>query len=241
VESPAEPDPYALFFVFGRFDGALALSKTGHRSRGLAAGMEARSVPLSDPSVRCLVEPDTAIGRELDRQLSHEAERVRTCRDVMILRGPHVAEGTVADAVRDIVGVVQAFLEQGGIAVVDMAIRWRTADRFRSEIFDGPLSGLIGILISEQGDGRLWFHTRGMRLFGRADLSLHDVQGALQPTVIDLLQRFIGMCVQGGTIATGQKIRMNGLPDDWICLRRGDLDDPDFNNIHVEIGSPPIP
>jgi hypothetical protein len=36
-------------------------------------------------------------------------------------------------------------------------------------------------------------------------------------------------------IPDGQRIRMRGLPA-WKCRRAGELDDPDFNNVRVEIG-----
>ena len=39
----------------------------------------------------------------------------------------------------------------------------------------------------------------------------------------------------GGIIDEGQEIRMRSLPPGMTCRHRGDVDDPDFNNMHVEI------
>ena len=39
----------------------------------------------------------------------------------------------------------------------------------------------------------------------------------------------------GAIIEEGQKIRMNSLPEGITCHYEGDLDDPDFNNVHIEI------
>jgi len=40
----------------------------------------------------------------------------------------------------------------------------------------------------------------------------------------------------GAVVPEGQPIEMSSLPDGWRCFHRGSLDDPDFNNRHIEIG-----
>jgi hypothetical protein len=40
----------------------------------------------------------------------------------------------------------------------------------------------------------------------------------------------------GAVISEGREIKMRSFPSGWRCHHRGDLDDPDFNNRHVEIG-----
>jgi hypothetical protein len=93
----------------------------------------------------------------------------------------------------------------------------------------------------ESGNGSnplTWFHTRGLRKFGRPDLSVHDVPARHHGAVIELIQRFIEVQAFGGTIAEGQEITMRSLPPGMTCHHGGDLDDPDFNNVHVEITPP---
>jgi hypothetical protein len=58
--------------------------------------------------------------------------------------------------------------------------------------------------------------------------------------VIDLCERFIELQAFGARIAEGQEVRMKTLPWGMTCHHAGDLDDPDFNNVHVEI-TPPAP
>jgi hypothetical protein len=43
----------------------------------------------------------------------------------------------------------------------------------------------------------------------------------------------------GGMPADGETIQMKSLPAGGVVRHRGDLDDPDFNNVHVEIEWPP--
>jgi len=42
----------------------------------------------------------------------------------------------------------------------------------------------------------------------------------------------------GGIIAEGQEIRIAGLPPGMTCHLRGTVDDPDFDNVHIEIEAP---
>jgi len=42
----------------------------------------------------------------------------------------------------------------------------------------------------------------------------------------------------GGRVPVGQEIRMAALPAGLSCQPAGSLDDPDFNNVHVEVRWP---
>ena len=95
----------------------------------------------------------------------------------------------------------------------------------------------VVILVSDEEDGPgRWYHTRGMIKFGRPDLSVHHVTPALVDAVVDLCNRFIEMMAFGAIIAEGQEIRMRALPSGWRCRHGGSLEDPEFNNRHIEIG-----
>lgn len=58
-----------------------------------------------------------------------------------------------------------------------------------------------------------------------------------------LLNRFIDLAAFGHVIPEGQTIRMEGVPSGMTCRHAGNLDDPHYNNVHVEMiwpdGSPP--
>ena len=77
-----------------------------------------------------------------------------------------------------------------------------------------------------------------MRKFGRPDISVRHVGPAYRDAVIDLCERFIEYQAFGGVIAEGEKIRIASLPPGGMAHHGGDLDDADFNNVHVEIGWP---
>src|SRR5687767_2982880 len=93
----------------------------------------------------------------------------------------------------------------------------------------------VVILVSKDGSGTEWLHTRGMRKFGRPDLSVHRVPAELREGIIDLINWFIEYQAAGGVIEEGQEVTMPALPPSITCTHRGSTDDIDFNNCHVEI------
>jgi hypothetical protein len=142
---------------------------------------------------------------------------------------------------RDTVGVLTAMWDAGAVAIFDMqSFRWFSKARWLSEIFE-PAAAVprqhVSILWSEER-GRLWIDTRGMRKFGRPDVSVSGVPPGSREAVIDLCNRFIEMMAFGAIVPEGQDVRMKTLPTGLQCHHAGSVDDPDFNNVHLEIRWP---
>ena len=74
-----------------------------------------------------------------------------------------------------------------------------------------------------------------MRKFGRPDLSIRSVSKERESAAIDLINRLIVMQAEGGRVPEGQSIQLRSLPPGLTCHHTGSLDDPEFNNVHVEI------
>jgi hypothetical protein len=120
-------------------------------------------------------------------------------------------------------------------------------DRWRNEIFAGGpdvARRLVAVLYSEDEtnvhgpDGSLWVHTRGLRLFGRPDLSIR----AVPADQLDRANRFCQALVE--RLARGLRIPDDATMDLGAGLgsvtfaRRGHLDDPEFNNVHFAVTWP---
>ena len=56
-----------------------------------------------------------------------------------------------------------------------------------------------------------------------------------QGVVVEMINRFIAWQAEGGRVTEGQEIRIAGLPGGMTCHHRGSVDDPQFNNTHLEI------
>lgn len=64
---------------------------------------------------------------------------------------------------------------------------------------------------------------------------MHDVTDATSTDILEMINRFIEYQAFGGVIEHGKHINMVGLPSSMWCEHRGDYDDDDFNNKHVEV------
>ena len=93
----------------------------------------------------------------------------------------------------------------------------------------------ISILQTPQSDGLVWLHTRGMRLFGRPDVSMHGVRPEDVGAVAEILNRFIGAFSQGAVVEDREEFSLELLPGRAVCELRGDLEDPLFHNVHLEV------
>jgi hypothetical protein len=91
------------------------------------------------------------------------------------------------------------------------------------------------IIVSPEAGGTSWYHTRGMRKYGRPDLSVHGVGGRYADGVSELIERFVELQALGGVIPDGEAVRMKALPAGGVCRHGGNPDDPEFNNAHVEV------
>lgn len=140
---------------------------------------------------------------------------------------------------RNTIGLVTYLLDSGGVAVFDpQMFTWWSADEWREHVFapGRPLPRThVKILFSEDNEGE-WFHTRGMRKFGRPDLSIHGVPAKYRDAIIDLCNRFIEFQSFGGIIGEDEEIRIASLPAGMTCKHRGSLDcrfsrsiEPDFH------------
>ena len=78
-------------------------------------------------------------------------------------------------------------------------------------------------------------HTRGLRVFGRPDLSIHDVDPDAFTTTVELVNVLIAQLAKGLVIDDGMTMDVGGDLGMLTFEHRGDVDDPDFNNEHLEI------
>ena len=169
------------------------------------------------------------------------ADAVRRSPACLLLRG-EITDPPNLNYLRDAVGLLTFLLDHGGVAIHDVQVlNFFSPQEWRARIFD-PAAAVprhhAVILTSDEParPGLTWFHTRGLRKFGRPDLSLHHVGPRHRDAVIDLFNRFIEFQAFGGIVPAGQEIRTRALPAGGVVMNvAGTLDDPDFNNVHLPI------
>lgn len=235
--------PFLFYVVFGAFRQIPALSRQEYRSNGVFPGLQLSHYDrVKYPGVLDGFQ-EGYLWDELKRHKPELSEAVQAADECLILRG-ELEDQRDLNYLRDSVGLVTFLLDHGGIAVYDpQMFHWWEPGEWRDRIFRPggvvPRHHVVILTSEEPEDASLtWFHTRGMRKFGRPDLSVHRVPPQHREAVIDLCSRFIEFQAFGGVIEEGQEIRMKTLPSGMTCRHAGDPDDPDFNNVHVEITPP---
>lgn len=228
-----------LFYkVHGVLGGGLDLSRTRYRCAGIPAGIDInRHAADSDAFAFGL---DYTFAKELRRTALDVYEAAVAAPQAVVLRGA-IADPPDLDYFRDVIGVITALLDAGGVAVFDpFMLRWWTPAAWREQVFEPAIAAprhhaVILLSEDEQNPGCTWVHTRGLAKFGRPDLSVRGVDREFVPSAVDLSDRFIEMLAFGAIVPDGQEIRMSTWPSGWTCHHRGSLDDPDFNNVHLAI------
>jgi hypothetical protein len=235
--------PLMFYVVFGAFLSTPPLSRQEYRSNGVFPGLQLSHYDWGKHGDVLDGFRQGYLWDELNRHRPEFADAVQQSGECLILRG-ELEDQSDLNYLRDTVGLLTFLLDHGGIVVYDpLMFQWWEPEEWKDRIFRPggvvPRHHVV-ILTSDEPDGEslTWFHSRGMRKFGRPDLSVHHVPPQYRDAVIDLFERFIEFQAFGGVIEEGQEIRMKTLPKAMTCEHAGDLDDPDFNNVHVEITPP---
>lgn len=232
-------EPFLFYVAYGDINPKAPLSRSKYRSEGIPKGISMMSYgPDQHPEV-----PGSFRGGFLWDELQANdpklAAAVEQCDRCIVLRGTP-ADATSLNYLRDTIGLMTYMLDHGGCAIYDpQMLRWWSAADWREQS-SAPASTVAHkhtvILVSDEEDHSLkWYHTRGMRKFGRPDISVHNVAAVQGNAVVNLCNRLIEHLAAGHVIADGQHIRMPGLPPRTTARNAGDLDDPDFNNVHLDI------
>jgi hypothetical protein len=240
---PGGGDAFLFYVVYGAFADPLPPLSRRYRSAGLPEGATlAKYGDAVHPEVRDQFRGGYAWERFVERDPG-ATERVLEAPECLVVRA-EVPDPSSLDYLRDVCGLVTFLLDHGAVAVFDpQMFEWWAPDAWRERIFEpaGAVPRHHVVILSSADEGGTWLHTRGMRKFGRPDLSMHHVQLEQREAVIDLFNRFIEHQAFGMIVPDGQAIRVAGLADGLTCRHGGHLDDPEFNNVHLEIRSPPQP
>jgi len=213
-----------------------------YRSNGPPAGLSVTRLDAANHDHTRIVSDlrSGPLWNELEQRDPALYAAASTAPSVLMLRGT-ITDPANLDYLGDTIGFVQYLLDHGGVAVLDSQIHkvWSQA-AWRDEVFaageHSPQHHVV--IVCTEAPGGLWFHTRGMRKFGRPDLSVHDTPLDKRDAVEDLLRRFIEVEALGHIIQPEQQIRVEALPAGMSCHLCGGTDDPDFDNEHIEIKWP---
>jgi hypothetical protein len=135
---PAGGDASLFYVVYGRINASAPLSRSKYRSEGIPAGLDVMAYgPDSHPHV----PSSFCEGYLWEQLLSSNPELVKTISaqdSCIVLRGSFPDPENL-NYLRDTIGLVTHFLDNGGVAVYDPQIFqwWSPENMARSNIFAG--------------------------------------------------------------------------------------------------------
>ena len=235
---PGGKNPFLFYVIYGRIDTTKILSRSRYRSNGIPPGIEVLGFGPAVYPDQVAVWREGYVWDQLSASEPVLAAAIAAQDSCLVLRG-EVIDPPTLDYLRDVIGFLTYCLDAGGVGIYDpQMLQWWKPSEWHSRIFETGLSALrshVVILVSEDAAGTEWIHTRGMRKFGRPDLSIHNVTARYRSAIVELCNRFIELLSCGAIVPDGQVIRMNQLPPGMQCCCRGSEEEPDFNNEYIEV------
>ncbi|HEY0200014.1 MAG TPA: hypothetical protein VGC19_16000 [Rhodanobacter sp.] len=237
----SDEDILLQFYVFGQFETVRVPSRD-YGSPGLPPQIESTShyhsalrqwegYPLKGP-----------MGRMYKTDAPEAYQRAIDAPEVMVVRGS-LKDSPSTGYLRDTFGVLAGMLDIGGVAILDPQIlSLLDADAWRRKylIRDGaPVRNHLLILRDgESTPDHSWIHTRGMRKFGRPDISIHQVPDHAVDRAGMLCEKLAELQALGVHFVDGQTLDIEGIPSGVQVHLGGGLDDPQFNNTFVAFDWP---
>lgn len=236
---PGGGDAFLFYAIFGEFQQPLDLSQSKYRSRGVPQELKVgiHRDWLDEPNIKVFIEGYLG---EMLAGMPDLHKAIRSSPECIIIAGT-IPDPANLNYLRDTVGFITALSANGAVGVYDpQRFAWWSPATWTERIFLPnavvPRNHCI-ILVSEDSESSeaRWIHTRGLRKFGRPDISVRGVRKEYMETATEICNRLIDHQAFGLVVPDGQAIRVDGLPDGIVCRHAGDLEDPDFNNVHIEI------
>ena len=229
------------FYVFGKFD-AVRVPSQDYGSPGLPPGLSATSHRHADLRSWEGYPLKGAMGRMYKADAPRAYQRALDAPEVMVVRGT-LEDSAATGYLRDTLGVLAGMLDIGGVAILDpqiLGLLDAAAWRRHYLIRDGaPIRHHLLILChGESEPGRSWIHTRGMRKFGRPDVSIHHVPDTAIDRAGLLCEQLVELQALGAHFAEGQRLDVEGVSAGALVHLGGSLEDPQFNNTFVELTWP---
>jgi hypothetical protein len=238
---PSDEEILLQFYVFGKFD-AVRVPSADYGSAGLPPGMESTSHHHAALRSWEGYPLKGAMGRMYKDDAPEAYRLALDAPEIMVVRGT-LKDSPATGYLRDTLGVLAGMLDIGGVAILDPQILGlMDADAWRRKylVRDGaPIRNHLLILRDDEPmPDHSWIHTRGMRKFGRPDISIHQVPNHAIDRAGVLCERLTELQALGMHFADGQTVDVDGLPDGLVAELGGSMNDPQFSNTHVTLRWP---
>lgn len=230
--------PLLFYVIFGVKDGQLNVSKEKHHIDEFPEGLDFSLLkrPENEAYMRSLI--GGALGKILDGENPALYKAIQDAEQWAVIRG-EVQRDKDLHYMRNVTGFVQALVENGAIGVLDLqTFSLITGKEWTEKFFSREWNPYdhVTIFTSEMEDGSVWLHTRGMRKFGRPDISIQEVKKSEIDCAAQIVNQMLYYGAVGVFFARPVKLHTHsGL----TCIVKpqfvNEPDNPDFNNSYYHV------
>lgn len=230
--------PYLFYAVMGARTEELHVSRSRHHVEEMPAGLNLSGLQRPGQSAYMDELLGGVLGNILERRDRALYEKARAAQSCLVLYGEARKDDTL-EYLRDAIGFVQAAVETGAVAVLDLqTLELYSAEEWKQKVFSWKFHPYchVNAMISPEEDGNLWLHTRGMRKFGRPDIGMAGVPRGELDRAKAAVDQMLFYAAQGAQFNRPARLH---LATGGTCIvypeLTGDLEDPDYNNEHYRL------
>lgn len=230
--------PYLFYAVIGANGSELHVSRSKHHIEEMPEGLGLSRLQRPGHSGHMDELLGGTLGKILDERDHDLYEKAKAAQSWLVLYG-EVQKDDTLDYLRNALGFVQAAVETGAAAVLDLQmLELYTSETWSKRFFSSefhPYSHVNAMISPEEG-GKLWLHTRGMRKFGRPDMGMTGVpQGELERAKA-AIDQMIFYGAQGAVFSRPAKLHLAAGETCTVHPQlTGDMEDWDYNNEHYQM------
>ena len=232
--------PLMFYVIFGAKEEELEISRERHNLDEVPEGLNMNMLTREQHGEYM----DNLIGGTLGKLLNEEqpelCEKIQKENIWAVVNG-EIKQDDNLKYLRNTIGVIQAFLDTGAIAVLDMqTFSLYSAEEFTERFFSKELDVYSHVknLISKMEDGNIWLHTRGLRKFGRPDISIENVPETDENKAVRIANQMIFYSSLG--MLFNKKVKLHPYKDkeEAIIINPKfieDYENIDFNNAYCKL------
>lgn len=177
------------------------------------------------------------LGEFLKTKNSRLYDMVTACSNITVIKGEFDDTATFS-YLKNTIGIIQAVTETSITAILDLQIlQWFEPEEWSKRFFE-PMSPNVFeqvVILASEENGGTWLHTRGMRKFGRPDLSIRKVTPDKMELGLEIINRFIQAFAYGVIPDEKREIKVRDSASGVFGRLLGDYENMDFNNYYFEV------
>lgn len=229
--------PFLFYVIFGVSAEELQVSRKKHHIDEFPAGLDMRMFNRKENADYIDGFFSGVMGNVLDEK-NHEVFEQCKNADMCVVISGKVKDDATFDYMRNVIGFIQAFVENGAYGILDcLMFSLFAPEEWSIHYFEKEVNAQdhVVILYSKEENG-YWLHTRGMAKFGRPDISIENVE---ESDFHDYEQIINQMIFYGGHgVFFDGKFRLHTKDKKTFLVQSefvNDFENNDFNNAYCKV------